>query len=289
MGGLVARTLGGMVEIETNVGRDLWPALADSGQVENAILNLAINARDAMPKGGTLTIECLNMTVDENTVEPGFKMSSCDYAVLSVSDTGVGMPEDVRARAFEPFFTTKDVGEGSGLGLSMIYGFVKQSGGYVTIDSTEGHGTTVKIFLPLAWEAAARTNLANIEEVPRGQQEVVLVIEDSVDVQMMVVAMLEGLGYRVVTASTAIEARSALEQEKRVDVILSDIVLPGGVSGLEFSEEARARDPDLLFIFMSGYSADAARNIGRLRPDDVFLNKPFTREKLAKALKEALN
>ena len=289
MDDLLVRSLGETIEIEIKVGQDLWPIYADPGQVENALLNLVLNARDAMSRGGKLKIECMNATMDTDYVEANPETELGDYVIFSVADTGIGMSEEIRAQVFEPFFTTKDVGEGSGLGLSMIYGFVAQSGGYVTIDSAVGQGTTVKVFLPRALETGARTTEIVDIDTPLGQQEVVLVVEDNVDVQTMVATMLERLGYRVVMASTATEARGALEQEKNVDVILSDIVLPGGVSGLDFAEEVRASNPDVNVIFMSGYSQDLAKFNGNPGHENEFLCKPFTREKLADALSAALH
>jgi CheY-like chemotaxis protein len=226
--------------------------------------------------------------LDEAYVAENPEAKVGDYVVLAVSDEGSGMAAEVQARAFEPFYTTKEVGQGSGLGLSMVYGFAKQSGGQVIISSEEGQGTTVKLYLPRA-EAPARIEAASRDQdIPRGRGEMVLVIEDDPDVKDLAVLMLEGLGYRAIHVPSAAQARKVLADEGRVELLLSDVVLPGGTSGPEFAEEARTAYPDLKIIFMSGYPADAAKRKGFLGSDKVLLSKPFSRRQLAKALREAL-
>ena len=227
---MMKRTLGETIEIKTVTDPDLWAASADPGQVENALLNLALNARDAMPGGGKLTIECANAVLDEAYLAENDDANPGDFVVLAVSDTGTGMSAAVRARVFEPFFTTKETGEGSGLGLSMVYGFAKQSGGHVDIYSEEGQGTTVKLYLPRAAGTPVVARARAEAGLPRGRGETVLVIEDDPDVRELAVAMLDGLGYRTLDAPLAASARESLEREK-VDLVLSDVVLPGGVSG----------------------------------------------------------
>ncbi|MDA0786362.1 MAG: PAS domain S-box protein [Proteobacteria bacterium] len=288
MVGLLQRTLGEAVEIETAIQDDLVPVMADPGQLENALLNLAINARDAMPSGGRLAIECRYVHVDEayHREEPDAEVG--DHVVLSVSDTGTGMSADVQAKAFDPFFTTKDVGEGSGLGLSMVYGFARQSGGHVTIYSEEQVGTTVRIYLPVARDAVRDEPLAEILDVPSGQGESILVIEDDPDVRALAVQILQDLGYAVDAVPDAARAEHALAGGKLPDLILSDVVLPGGVSGPVFAETARARYPGIRIIFMSGYPEAAAKRNGFLGSDSVLLNKPFQRRELAKAVRAAL-
>ena len=287
MSPLIERTLGETITVETVVATGLWPVLADLGQVENALLNLAINARDAMPDGGRLTIECRNETLDEAYATQHTEIEAGDYVVLSVRDTGVGMSPKVKNKVFEPFFTTKEVGKGSGLGLSMVFGFAKQSGGQVTIESEENQGTNVKLYLRRAEQRPSPKRKRAEGRVPSGKGELVLVVEDDPDVGDLTVKMLEGLGYRVVYATEAESAQTLLEQEK-IDLLLSDVVLPGGISGPEFAEAARQRNPDIKVIFMSGYPAEASKSHDILAPGSVLLNKPFRRSELAKVVSEML-
>ncbi len=287
---LLSRTLGETIRIGTVAQPGLWTASADPGQVENAILNLAINARDAMPGGGKLTIECENARLDEGYVGQNPEALVGDYVVLSVSDSGTGMTTEVREHAFEPFFTTQEVGKGSGLGLSMVYGFAKQSGGHVIIYSEEGEGTTIRLYLPRAVQPSEAKEVPTaLERMPRGQGETVLVLEDDPDVRQLAVKLVASLGYQVIDVPEAASARAVLDRGERLDLLLSDVVLPGGTSGPEFAEEARERFPDLKVIFMSGYAAEAAKRNGFLDSDKVLLNKPFQRSQLAEALFEALD
>lgn len=285
---LLTRTLGETIEVQVDVAPRLWNAAADPGQVENAVLNLALNARDAMPDGGKLTIACANAELDELEPAQNQQASSGDYVVLAVSDSGSGMSAEVQSKAFQPFFTTKEVGKGSGLGLSMIYGFAKQSGGHVSIVSEMGHGTTVKLFLPRAKLAVEQKGPEPQQEIMQGAGEMILVIEDDPDVRYITVLTLKGLGYRATAVGDAAAAHKALTEEQGIDLVLSDVILTGGVSGPEFAKEARANHPGLKVIFMSGYSAEAANRKGLLGAGDVLLNKPFERQQLAGALHEAL-
>ena len=289
MSDLLTRTLGETIDIATRAAPDLWPATADPGQVEAALLNLAINARDAMARGGKLTIECENTHLEDAYAMRHPETKAGDYVVVAVSDEGCGMTPEVRARAFDPFFTTKVVGKGSGLGLSMVYGFAQQSGGHVNIYSEPGRGTTVKLYLPRAEARSPGAAAEKETELLRGREELVMVIEDNPDVRELAVTMLEGLGYRVTEASDAAAAGRVLKSGPPVDLVLCDVVLPGGVSGLDFAETARRSFPDLKIIFMSGYPAEAARRNGFSEVNGVLLNKPFRREQLAKALREALD
>ncbi len=286
---LLRPTLGATIAIETRAAPDQWAALADAGQIESALLNLALNARDAMPGGGRLTIECANVHMAASDVAIHEEMAPGDYVVLSVRDTGTGMSDDVQARAFEPFFTTKDVGQGSGLGLSMVYGFAKQSGGQASITSAEGQGTTVKIYLPRAEETSG-TEAAHIDaDVPRGRRETILVIEDDADILGFAINVLNGLGYRVIEARDAARARALIAADTAVDLVLSDVVLPGGVSGLEFGKYVRATYPDTKVVFMSGYPPDAAGGGGIPDSGLILLTKPFRNAQLARALRQALD
>ncbi len=287
MSDILQRTLGETIEIQTAAEPDLWFARADLGQVENSLLNLAINARDAMAGGGTLRIACNNARLSEAHGLGNSEPLLGDFVVLAVSDTGAGMEESVLERVFEPFFTTKGVGEGSGLGLSMVYGFARQSGGHVTIESAVGQGTTVKLYLP-RWEGPAdRIEKAASDEIPRGRGEVVLVVEDDPDVREIAVKILDGLGYSVIEAPSAKTARTALDGADGIDLVLSDVVLPAGASGPAFVQEARARYPGLKAVFMSGHMGAAGARSGL--PGPVVLNKPFQRREIAEALRAVLD
>lgn len=285
---LLKSSLGETVKISTNTQKDLWGALADSGQVENALLNLAINARDAMPKGGHLIIDCANVTLDGNHSVKESNLAAGDYVVLSVTDHGEGMSEDVRKRAFEPFFTTKEIGAGSGLGLSMVSGFAEQSGGEAVIYSEEDEGTTVRLYLPRAQIKAGGQSKPQAEAVPRGLGETILVIEDDPEVRNLAEMMLGNLGYRVICAADANIARQTVESSSGINLILSDVILPGGTSGPEFADELRTSHPEMKVLFMSGYPAEAAKRKGFLDADSMLLNKPFRIAQLAKAVKAAL-
>lgn len=289
MTSLLKRTLGEEISVETRVTEELYPVMADPGQVENALLNLSINARDAMQGGGNLTIECRNTQLDAEVRDRNIEAIPGDYVVMSVSDTGHGMSPEVREQAFEPFFTTKDVGEGSGLGLSMVYGFAQQSGGYVTIYSEEGSGTTVNLYLPAVVNEAVRPKVPESEDMPRGEGQTILVIEDDVDVRDLAVRMLDELGYRPLAVEDAAGAEHFLSGHDMPDLVLSDVILPGGVSGPEFAETARTRYPSIRIIFMSGYPDEAARRNGFLGSDNVLLNKPFQRRQLAQTIRDALS
>lgn len=281
-------TLGETIRMNTVVPVEFWDAFADPGQVESALLNLVINARDAMPGGGELVIECANYTLDEGNSIDGSEITAGDYVVLSVTDDGEGMTKEVLAHAFEPFFTTKDVGQGTGLGLSMVYGFAQQSGGLATIYSEEGQGTTVKLYLPRAPCETDIQEMPQVEAVPRGQGETILVIEDDPQVRDLAEMMLHNLGYVVVSAEDASVASSSVQAHPEIALILSDVILPGGMSGPEFTDELRASHPEVPVIFMSGYPIEAAKNNGFLGSDNVLLNKPFRVAELANAVNEAL-
>ncbi len=289
MSDLLTRALGATIEVENSIAPDLWYALADQSQVENALLNLALNARDAMPHGGTLTIRCANATLDEAAAAGIPEMEAGDYVTLAVGDVGTGMSDAVQMQAFEPFFTTKEVGRGSGLGLSMVYGFAKQSGGHAIIASEPGEGTTVTLYLPRGGRVAPRNDPDWEPGIAATQGETILLVEDDLDVRDLVARMLDGLGYRIVDAPDATTARRVLASGKLPDLMLSDVVLPGGTSGPEFALEARRHHPGLKVIFMSGYPAEAVGREGFLGGDAVLLTKPFKRSQLAEALRDALS
>ena len=285
---LFGRTLGADIELEVVAAPDLWPTRADPGQLQTALLNLAINARAAMPDGGKLTIRCSNASFDSVRGAANAGLEPGDYTILEVSDNGVGMSERVRMHAFEPFFTTKDVGQGSGLGLSMVYGFVSQSGGQVSIESELGQGTTVIIFLPRAKGKTLAEETTIAGDSARGQGEVVLVLEDDADVRALAVQMLDNLGYRAIEAADADSAHAVLCNGAEVDVVLSDVVLPGGTSGPEFIAEALETRGGLKAILMSGYTSHATVSANLPGEDVVLLQKPFHKSQLAEALRDAV-
>jgi PAS domain S-box-containing protein len=292
MGDVLRRTLGEQVEIEMQFEAKLWLAYADKGQVESALLNLAINARDAMPNGGKLTIETGNVTLDENYAARNAEVSPGEYVMLALTDTGIGMTPDVMQRAFEPFFTTKGVGKGSGLGLSMVYGFAKQSKGHLKIYSEVGHGTTVRLYLPrLAADAGA--SIAPSPDVERGEDarghESILVVEDDGDVRGFVVFQLQDLGYHVIQAANGLEAQRIVAGDTAIDLLLTDVVMPGGISGRDLAESALRARPGLKVMFTSGYTENSIVHHGRLDPEVNFLAKPYRRQELARKVRTVLD
>jgi len=270
---LLRRTLGEQITLHSTLAADLWTAFADANQLESALLNLAINARDAMPDGGRLTIETANVRLDQayaalhEDVDPG------DYVVVSVSDTGSGMPPDVVARAVDPFFTTKPVGEGTGLGLSMIDGFAKQSRGHLHIHSEVGRGTRVELFLPRALQDAIVLDAPALQ-APRGRGETVLVVEDDTAVRLIISELLKELGYDVLVATDARPAIPLLQSDRRIDLMISDVVLPH-VNGRKLAEIARAARPELQVLFVTGYAENATDRADFLEPGMDMLTKPF--------------
>ncbi len=287
MDDMLRRALGGAVEIETVLGGGLWNTFVDPTQIENALLNLAINARDAMGGSGKLTVELANAHLDEDYARQHDEVTPGQYVMLAVSDTGSGMTPEVMARVFEPFFSTKAEGKGSGLGLSMVYGFVKQSGGHVKIYSEIGHGTTVKLFLPRAAQAEdmpVRVDTGNIV----GGTETVLVVEDDAEVREVVVAMLSDLGYRVLQASDAAKGLAVIESGIPVDLLFTDVVMPGTLKSPEMARQARQRIPDLAVLFTSGYTENSIVHGGRLDAGVELLSKPYSREALARRVRHVL-
>lgn len=287
MDDMLRRALGGAIEIETVLGGGLWNTFVDPTQIENAVLNLAINARDAMNGSGRLTIELANVHLDEAYTRQHDEVTPGQYVMLAVSDTGAGMSPEVIARAFEPFFSTKPEGKGSGLGLSMVYGFVKQSGGHIKIYSEPGQGTTVKVFLPRAMQAedvAVRVDTGSVE----GGTEVVLVVEDDAEVREVVVAMLADLGYRVLQASDASKGLAVIESGIPVDLLFTDVVMPGPLKSPEMARQARQRIPDLAVLFTSGYTENSIVHGGRLDAGVELLSKPYSREALARKVRHLL-
>jgi PAS domain S-box-containing protein len=287
---LMRRTLGEHIEIGFRQEADPWSATVDPGQLENAVLNLAVNARDAMPNGGKLTIETANVelgaeeTAESSDIKPGH------YVMVAVSDTGTGMPPDVVARAFEPFFTTKDVGKGTGLGLSMVYGFVKQSGGGVRMHSEVGRGTVVRLYLPrsMTESAAAEIQPVAAQALPRGQ-ETILFVEDDAMVRKHTGMQIINLGYQVVIAEDAAEAIALVEDGCNPDLLFTDVVMPGGMNGRQLALKLRERYPNLRVLYTSGYAHGRLTIDGESVPTKYVLGKPYRRADLAAKLREVLD
>ncbi|MEX0921838.1 MAG: ATP-binding protein [Rhodovibrionaceae bacterium] len=289
MAEILRRTLGEQIEIRTVTADDLWHAYIDPAQLENALLNLAINARDAMPSGGRLTIGTSNGSFSDPGGDPSVTVEPGDYAVISVSDTGLGMPAEVQARAFEPFFTTKEVGKGNGLGLSMVYGFIKQSRGQVRIYSELNQGTTIKLFLPRAATDAEAKLDAPAESPLSGGSEKILLVEDNQLVREHVVEQLSALGYQVDAVRDGLEALEMLKPSPRYDLLFTDMVMPGGISGLQLAEAAAALDPNLPVLFTSGHSEDSLSQLRQLNPGARLLTKPYRRRELATVVRQVLD
>jgi signal transduction histidine kinase len=291
MADILRRTIGETIRLETVLASSVWPICADPAQLESAILNLAINARDALPDNGTLRIETGNVTLRDGDLRGTESVAQGPHVRLTVSDTGHGMTPEVLARALDPFFTTKEVGKGTGLGLSQVYGFVRQSGGQLQIDSAPGAGTSVAIYLPRHADAAASAERddAPVAALPRAQEgDTVLVCEDEAQVRAISVETLEELGYRVVAASDGEEALELLDRTPDVRLIFTDVVMPG-INGRVLADRALDRRPDLKILFTTGYTADAIVHDGRLDADVTLIPKPFTAAQLAQKVREVLD
>ncbi|HEX8784912.1 MAG TPA: response regulator, partial [Telluria sp.] len=287
MDDLLRRALGETIQIETVKGGGLWNTVVDPNQLENVILNLAINARDAMAGGGKLTIEICNAMLDDSYVAAEPDIKTGQYVLIAVSDTGCGMSREVLERACEPFFTTKPEGVGTGLGLSMAYGFVKQTGGHFRIYSEPGHGSTIRMYFPRSFETeAVVTRLAGGRV--EGGTETVLVVEDDPAVQATVVEMLGSLGYRVLKADNAADALGIVKSGLAVDLLFTDVVMPGTLRSPELARQAKALQPDLAVLFTSGYTQNAIVHGGRLDPGVELLSKPYGRDQLARKIRHLL-
>jgi PAS domain S-box-containing protein len=285
---LLRRTMREDIEIRMMLDDQLWTAVADPAQLESAVLNLALNAQDAMPDGGCLSVATANVPLDHRYHDLHPEVPPGHYVMVAMTDDGQGMPKDVLDRVFEPFFTTKEVGKGSGLGLSMVYGFVKQSNGHVAIYSEPGLGTTVRIYLPSSStmvQPAPGVVPLDDEEEPSGQ-EIVLVAEDDPFVRSYAVACLESLGYAVISAVDGPNALQMLASGVSADILFTDVVMPGGVNGLELAERARALRPELKVVLTSGYALETLAGRGRLPADTLVLNKPYRKAELARRLRE---
>jgi PAS domain S-box-containing protein len=286
---LMLPTLGERVEIKTILASDVWPALVDPTQLSSALLNLAINARDAMPAGGKLTLETSNVVLSEshaglqNEAQPG------EYVLIAVSDTGGGIPQAIRDKIFEPFFTTKGLGEGTGLGLSMVYGFLKQSGGYIKLYSEEGHGTTFKIYLPRARARAEAMKSNPAESQLEGGTETILVVENDDLVRASVTTQMRRLGYQTLSAASAAEAIAIANGGTHFDLLFTDVIMPGKMNGRELAEAMAKRRSPLKVLFTSGYAENAIVHHGRLDSGVLFLPKPYHKSALARMLRCALD
>ncbi|MBW6422775.1 PAS domain-containing protein [Rhizobium sp. XQZ8] len=285
---LLRRSLGEAIEIDTIVGGGLWNTLADSSNVENALLNLAINARDAMNGQGKLTIELGNAYLDDEYARHTFDVESGQYVMLAVTDTGTGMTPEILEKVFDPFFTTKPEGKGTGLGLSMVYGFVKQSGGHIKIYSEPGNGTTVRIYLPRTMEEedAVAEMTAGIAS---GGSETILVVEDDEAVREITVSLLSELGYRVLRARDADSGLAIIESGVPIDVLFTDVVMPGRLKSRDLAKKAKERLPHLGVLFTSGYTENSIVHGGRLDPGVNLLSKPYTREALARKIRQIID
>lgn len=287
MDDMLRRSIGETIEIDTVVSGGLWNTLVDPSQIENAVLNLAINARDAMEDGGKLTVEVGNAFLDDEYVRKHAEVTAGQYVVLGVSDTGTGMPPEVLAKVFEPFYSTKPEGKGTGLGLSMVYGFVKQSGGHIKIYSEIGHGTTVRMYLPRELQDEDVLDAPDVGPAIGGT-ETILVAEDDEEVRDTVVEMLTELGYRVLKAKDASSALTVVESGIPIDVLFTDVVMPGTLKSPELARKAKERLPNLAVLFTSGYTENSIVHGGRLDAGVELLSKPYTREALARKIRHVL-
>jgi signal transduction histidine kinase len=284
---MLRRTLGEQVQLQTMLTGDLWPALTDVNQFENAILNLAINARDAMPDGGRLTIETRNTELDVDYARRHSDVAVGEYVAISVSDTGTGMSPEVVERALDPFFTTKPIGLGTGLGLSMIYGFAKQSRGHLRIYSEEGRGTTIRLYLARAYTDLDLSSVIEAVNPPRGEGETILVVEDDAAVRLLITAVLEELGYKYLEASGAAQAMAILGTGTRIDLLLTDVGLPI-MNGRQLAEFARESRPEMKVLFVTGYAENAAVRGGFLDRGMDMLTKPFALNELGLKIGEMI-
>jgi PAS domain S-box-containing protein len=291
MAPMLQRILGEDIAVKATPTEGLWQAVADPSQVEDAILNLAVNARDAMPKGGHLVFETANVSLDEGYAAQNVEITPGDYVVLIVTDSGTGMPQEVIERAFEPFFTTKDVGRGTGLGLSMVYGFVKQSGGHVKIYSELGHGTAIKLYLPKAANVSGtiESGRAARAEMRARQQETILVVEDEPAVRAVAVMHLTKLGYQVLEAEDGAAALKVLQAFGGIDLLFTDLIMPNGMNGQELLRKARGQRPTLKALFTSGYSEQFIRARDSVDQDVPLIGKPYRRQALAEKIRAVLD
>jgi PAS domain S-box-containing protein len=286
---LLRPTLGTHIEIESKLEESAWPALIDPIQLTTAIVNLGINARDAMPDGGKLTLETHNVVLDDEYSRSQVDVKAGQYVMIAVSDSGTGIPEHIRAKVFEPFFSTKEVGKGTGLGLSMVYGFVKQSEGHVKIYSEVGHGTTIRLYLPRVAKSADRAPDSVRSQSSEGGSETILIVEDDEMVREFVTAQVRSLGYATLCAAQAVEALALVESGAAFDLLFTDMMMPGAMNGRRLAEEIAKRRPKLRVLFTSGYTENAIIHQGRLDPGVLLLAKPYRKSELAQMIRTALD
>lgn len=287
---LLKRTLGETIALEITHASNLWEATVDSHQFENALINLAINARDSMKQGGILTIETKNSTLDETYTEQHEDLAPGDYMTVAVSDTGTGMSADTLKNVFEPFFTTKDIGEGSGLGLSMVYGFSKQSGGHISIYSEEGHGTTVQLYLPRSLKnKISKTKNKTVQPKLLRGSESILIVEDDESLREIPVSFLKEYGYDVIEAANGEEAINHLNDGHNFDLLFTDIVLPGNMNGVDIATKAEQFQPGIKVLFATGYAENAVIQNGKLERGVNLINKPYSRSSLLELIRGILD
>jgi signal transduction histidine kinase len=284
---LLRPTLGERIEVHMKLAGDAWPALIDPSQLTNAILNLSLNARDAMPDGGKLIIETGNAVLDDSYVSMNSDVAAGNYAMVAVTDSGHGIPAAILSKVFEPFFTTKDVDKGTGLGLSMVYGFVKQSNGHIKIYSEEGHGTTIRIYLPRA-AAVAASAVTTSPPVLAGGHETILVVEDDNLVRAFVVGQIQSLGYLTLAAVNAAEAMAVIDGPQAIDLLFTDMIMPGSMNGRQLAAAALKRRASLRILYTSGYSNEAIVHHGQLDAGVLLLAKPYRKSDLARMIRTAL-
>jgi signal transduction histidine kinase/ActR/RegA family two-component response regulator len=284
---LMRPTLGEHIEIKSTLMDQVWTALVDPSQLSSALLNLAINARDAMPSGGKLILETKNVTFDQEYAAANGDIQAGNYVMVAVSDTGAGIPAAIIDRVFEPFFSTKEVGKGTGLGLSMVYGFVKQSGGHIKVYSEEGYGTTFRLYLPQADAPAAQISEPLGGEI-EGGNETILVVEDDELVRAYVTTQLQGLGYQTLSAANGAEALAIADGGAAFDLLFTDVIMPGRFNGRQLAAEMTQRRPSLKVLFTSGYTENAIIHHGRLDSGVLLLAKPYRKLDLARMLRAAL-
>jgi PAS domain S-box-containing protein len=285
---LLRRTIGEQIDLRLELAGDLWPAFVDKTQLESALTNLAINARDAMPQGGKLIFETANKQLDASFGTEGEEVAPGDYVMIAVSDTGTGIPAEIVARVFEPFFTTKGEGKGTGLGLAMIYGFVKQSRGHVRIYSEVGHGTTVRLYLPRGEGAPSQVTDAPFESLMAPRDTKVLVVEDNADVRHVAVGQLTEYGYHVIEAENGPAAMDILKRGGQIDLLFSDAIMPGGMTGMQLAEEATKLRRGIKVLLTSGF-AEASLNTARAAAGIPLISKPYRKQDLARKVREVLS
>ena len=285
--GLLKRTLGSAIDIRMIHGENLWPVMVDKSQLGSALINIAANARDAMPHGGKLTIETANVVLDEAYATLHPEVIPGPYVMAAISDTGTGMSAETMKRVFEPFFTTKAVGEGTGLGLAMVYGFINQSGGHIRIYSEEGHGTVFRVYMPRLLDKNGEKDQQPAAPAIPGGNETILVCENDDKIRNMVVIMLDRLGYRTIPAANGRIALEILKRVPQIDMLFTDIVMPEGMSGIELAQQVRSHDPNIKILYTSGYT-ESALGHHNLAIDGELIGKPYNKEDLARKIRSLL-